>query len=485
MNIDDFEIPDDEQDYPITSAEEILEQTRRVQSGGECVVYSLYPMPRLCSNVDAAQDLMCQVEAEAAAMLQGYIWSREKFNLHIVEFSGTLPVANNASCSTEKLYFLQGSMIYGDCIDDEWFVVHVLMKISVAFPELCVQIIDRDGELLLIEAADVIPRWLKPENAQNRVWVKAGKVLLLPGQVLSGEVGSIKITEACSILGESDCSLYVNEAVSSCIQQRISVFPVQHLAGRHIADVIMPRRCAAVLLMHPHLISTAVNTLCDGNECLKKDVSSLDCIGAADFISIPVIFTRIQYAQLMFQNFEPPALLRLAEKRFDFKDKKAIKALDIGMRLVCGVEGAVKKARKLRSDIRHWNQNHVEKQSLFDDNTREECLSEYLEGTEVRFYSDVESAVDAAFSADNASYCDFPAIVAQGPSFKDWKGESDAWLYLTPEAMDKEMSERVKTMKGTGLQNITEKNSEASISHASNPVKNGILILFHIPDLVN
>ena len=34
---------------------------------------------------------------------------------------------------------------------------------------------DNDGQFLLIEAAMVIPTWLKPDNASHRVWIRAGR----------------------------------------------------------------------------------------------------------------------------------------------------------------------------------------------------------------------------------------------------------------------------------------------------------------------
>ena len=39
---------------------------------------------------------------------------------------------------------------------------------------------DNDGEFLLIEAAYHLPRWLKPETAGNRVWLRGGVVHLVP-----------------------------------------------------------------------------------------------------------------------------------------------------------------------------------------------------------------------------------------------------------------------------------------------------------------
>ena len=39
---------------------------------------------------------------------------------------------------------------------------------------------DNDGEFLLIEAAYSLPRWLKPELSENRVWLSGGALHLVP-----------------------------------------------------------------------------------------------------------------------------------------------------------------------------------------------------------------------------------------------------------------------------------------------------------------
>ncbi len=39
---------------------------------------------------------------------------------------------------------------------------------------------DNDGQFLLIEAAYALPRWLKPETAEHRVWLRHGRLHLLP-----------------------------------------------------------------------------------------------------------------------------------------------------------------------------------------------------------------------------------------------------------------------------------------------------------------
>ena len=65
--------------------------------------------------------------------------------------------------------FLRGRTNYGDSIEDEWLIVYLLRELSRQFPEAWIKVVDTDGEFLLIEAANALPRWLNPEVADNRV----------------------------------------------------------------------------------------------------------------------------------------------------------------------------------------------------------------------------------------------------------------------------------------------------------------------------
>lgn len=64
---------------------------------------------------------------------------------------------------------LHGLTNYGDSIEDEWLIVYILRQLSNQFSNLWIKVVDTDGEFLLIEAANALPRWLNPEIADNRV----------------------------------------------------------------------------------------------------------------------------------------------------------------------------------------------------------------------------------------------------------------------------------------------------------------------------
>lgn len=64
---------------------------------------------------------------------------------------------------------LRGRTNHGDSVEDEWLIVYLLRELSAQFPDVWIKAVDADGEFLLIEAANTLPKWLNPEVADNRV----------------------------------------------------------------------------------------------------------------------------------------------------------------------------------------------------------------------------------------------------------------------------------------------------------------------------
>lgn len=105
--------------------------------------------------------------------LQDYIWQRDEFNLKTeIQNAGgedRRPVYILTTNRYTELKYLQGLTNYGDSVQDEWLIVFLLRELSNQFPDIWIKVIDTDGEFLLIEAANALPRWLNPEIADNRV----------------------------------------------------------------------------------------------------------------------------------------------------------------------------------------------------------------------------------------------------------------------------------------------------------------------------
>jgi hypothetical protein len=48
-------------------------------------------------------------------------------------------------------------------------VVYILRELTKRHKDIWVKVVDTDGQFLLIEAAGMLPEWLEPEVADNRV----------------------------------------------------------------------------------------------------------------------------------------------------------------------------------------------------------------------------------------------------------------------------------------------------------------------------
>ncbi len=125
-----------------------------------CVEYALYIIDSQLNNFDVREKLR-EVQSEAGRLtkklLGNFIWQRESFVLEL-------------SREDSKVQsFLRGRTNYGDAVEDEWLIVYILRELSKTFPQLWIRIVDTDGQFLLIEAANALPRWLNPENADFRV----------------------------------------------------------------------------------------------------------------------------------------------------------------------------------------------------------------------------------------------------------------------------------------------------------------------------
>lgn len=64
---------------------------------------------------------------------------------------------------------LYGLTFYGENIQDEWYIVEIVNHLTKIYPHVIGRIFDADGEFLLIEAADVLPRWANPDTCAQRV----------------------------------------------------------------------------------------------------------------------------------------------------------------------------------------------------------------------------------------------------------------------------------------------------------------------------
>ncbi|KAK9480496.1 SGT1 protein-domain-containing protein [Lipomyces japonicus] len=251
--------------------------------------------------------------------IEGYIWQREGFDLKLDETA-------DEPC-------LKGLSEFGDCIDDEWFIVFILRTLSKEHPDIFIKITDNDGEFLLIEAANAIPKWLGPENADNRVWIYKGNVCIIPEDAESISFKAFSISKALGFLNDHPQDLYRPKILQDEAFSRIQAYPQAAKSHIHRARVILPRTAAQILYNYPAYIAPISESFMLRDPITMKVCDKMPNFPPEDSVECTIKFTKLIYAQLKAQRIVPLAKFNLPKREEKDYDKA-----ELGMKVACGLE---------------------------------------------------------------------------------------------------------------------------------------------------
>ncbi|CAO2656421.1 Nn.00g052240.m01.CDS01 [Neocucurbitaria sp. VM-36] len=229
--------------------------------------------------------------------LKEYIWQRESINLDLVR--------------EEQRWLLRGRTNYGDSVADEWLIVYFLRELSKEFKDAWIRIYDSDGEFLLIEAANALPKWLNPEVAENRVWINTHRLLIIPlGK--EEETGPLKQLQALQIIEATPARPQHYPKVEKEAFNRLNGYPAAISENQHHATLPLPRKVAHILHISPSYIAPVVEAfyLRDpiSTRLLQPEKSKTPlAFMPEEFVDVSVRFTKVLYAQLLGQQWSPPA----------------------------------------------------------------------------------------------------------------------------------------------------------------------------------
>ncbi|GIL58795.1 hypothetical protein Vafri_13788 [Volvox africanus] len=227
-------------------------------------------------------------------------------------------------------------MRFGDAVDDEWWVVWLLLRMTRELQDLSVQVWDNDGQFLLIEAAYALPRWLKPETAENRVWLRHGRlhIIPLPSNAAPDLPASPTVAQALVVLREGRLAT-ASQRVQRPINQRLEGYPDRARSEQqHVARCLLPVPLAAALTAEPQLVSELVEAfyLRDADD---MRIAARMCFLPPSLERTPTLvrMTRCHYAQLAAQRFSAPRGLSMPPP-----DSPLAKAADLGLKLTVAAE---------------------------------------------------------------------------------------------------------------------------------------------------
>ncbi|KAL8726901.1 MAG: hypothetical protein Q9166_006390 [cf. Caloplaca sp. 2 TL-2023] len=297
----------------------------------DCVQYTLYIINKGLNDFEVREQLR-EVQAATTSLckslLNGFIWQRDDLRLELKQENG--------------LIFLQGRTNFGDSVEDEWLIVYLLRALSEQFPQVWVRVVDFDGEFLLVEAADTLPRWLNPEVAQNRVWVNTGRLLIIPKEREQAKAreGGLKLDDALRFIQDRESDLLHTRAIESEAFHRLQKYPAHIKGNLHHAIITIPRRLAYILHEKAACISPAVEAFYLRDPIALKPLQSQGSPRLSfppdDFVTVSAKFTKVGFAQLKGQDFgTPQAWTTFISKNPDILGQKGY---DIGMKITCGFE---------------------------------------------------------------------------------------------------------------------------------------------------
>ena len=242
---------------------------------------------------------------------------------------------------------LRGRTNVGDSVEDEWLIVYVLRELSKSFTQIWVTIVDTDGQFLLIEAANALPKWLNPEIADFRVWISSGKLLIIPTNQpenakaqKASQPEVLSLDDALRFLQYNETRLLHLPSVEMEAFYRLQKYPKQISDNLHHARIILPRNLAHILHHDPSYISPAIEAFYLRDPIALRPLQACDTkdlnFAPTDCVNVSIKFTKIGYAQLKSQSYDPPRIWKDFQAGNGRMESQEI--INMGMKVACGFE---------------------------------------------------------------------------------------------------------------------------------------------------
>ncbi|XP_039926885.1 protein ecdysoneless homolog isoform X2 [Hirundo rustica] len=362
--------------------------------------------------------------------------------------------------SGETPAHIGGTTLFGDNVEDEWFIVYLVREITREFPGLAARIDDNDGEFLLIEAADFLPKWLNPENSENRVFFYKGELHIIPLSETSEQDWDLSapcptIPQALALLSTRSEEFLAAEPIRAAVYKRIDGYPEKIQASLHRAHCYLPAGIVAVLRQRPSLVAAAVQAfyLRDPGD-LRACRRPFRTFPADQRVMTLVTFTRCLYAQLVQQKFVPD---RRSGYTLPTPSHPQYRAYELGMKLAHGFEILCSKSSEVAPDAKRnvlsgplWERflRSLKEKDYFKGEI--EGSAKYLEllhMAEDHFQQSVavpESSVEVSPGDEILTLLQTTSI-----DLKEFEREAaclppeddDSWLDITPDALDQVLKE--------------------------------------------
>lgn len=250
----------------------------------------------------------------------------------------------------------------------------MLFHLTRRIPGLLARVVDADGEFLLIEAAEHLPRWANPERCEDRVFIYDGELYLVGAEDQKDAFPMERVMQELKAT-ETRSKWVVSKNIKSCIDVRTRDFPDKIEENHHRANLFVPVGVAAVLKENPQLVSAAVLAFCNRDPIDLKACRAMRFFPPESCVYTSAVFTRCLYAMLVHSNYLPD---RRTGWSLPLASDPNHKAHMLGLKLACGLEilaSQAKSSQSLEAD-KGWK-------SYFESLKGKGYFQENIEGSQV------------------------------------------------------------------------------------------------------
>jgi len=409
----------------------------------DTVSYWLYPTTS--HTITCPTTTLARVCTHLSPFTSAWVWHKQGFALKVVEEG--------------NVWWLSGSSCYADNVMDEWFIVSLLREVTMQFPGLVGRVVDSDGEILLIEAANHIPSWAaEPSVASGRVFLQGGDVHIIPVCDHPGQVTPLPaVTPPPGVCAQVVSAYPHLTRASTRVQQdildRLDNMPRNTDFNHHTCTVSLPSMVAKLLVKDKSLLGKMVEAVVERDQVDIRQARSMSRVKQVEMKDFSIKWSRCLYAMLSSCKVRPSKgcgwLLR--EEKGELT----------GFKLAMGLEILLSRAREGEKGEMRGKEWEKFLSKLKDVGYFQGELEGSLKFTELcanakTFWKDSNTEEnfdinDAMKLVDNERDSDIGGIV--GPSGVN---EGEDWLEVTPDSLDKMLEAQFGVSKDAPGQNIPE-----------------------------
>ena len=437
------------------------------------------------------QDYLLTLRDECLTILSPYtieyMWHQDPF---------TLKVKDN---------HLHGLVKIGDNIEDEWFIISLLFKLTEIKLDLVIRVVDQDGEVLLIETADLLPMWAQdPEATDCRVYIYRNQMHLIPvaqnpAQLTPLPAGTPRWEDAVETVRNYSHVTRMPPKIQSAIRRRMKSYPDDWSDQKQFCHVTIPLKVKRLLPMLPkYIVSAAIRSfyirdMVDVRNC--RTMKNFSPREGGPHVKVGLTLSKCLYAMLVKQQFKPDKKAGWTMPSCPPQGSADYKASDLGMKLTCGLEILASQSKISTASVSHGHFAHAN----FDESSYKKfesalCSSGYFKGemegsktwrmlsNQAREYFATTFSLPETNSTKtnseipssdqlqrvinrlgNEFFCDYPEQNSVHLNDEKYlrQPDDDSWLDLAPGSFDEMLRNHFKV--DGGAENCTTRKSDDAI----------------------